>query len=108
MEVVGKYTWSSRPPDSYRASPRGNSTSSKCGDRRSNSAAGMAARRWFCVAEEAVDIPAPGELCAQQGTASQPAKPVNCLSGHWRKRRHALVRPALTIRLSRAEVAGLL
>ena len=41
----------------------------------------MAARRWFCVGEEAVDIPTPGELCAHQGTASQPAKPVNASQG---------------------------
>ncbi len=34
MEVTGKYTWLSVPPDSYSTPPRGIWTDSNCGSRR--------------------------------------------------------------------------
>src|ERR1700686_154104 len=49
MEVVGKYTWLSVPPDSYSTPPRGIWTDSSCGSQRSCTEGGSAANKWFSL-----------------------------------------------------------
>jgi hypothetical protein len=78
MEVVGKYTCLSVPPDSYRTDPKGISTDSRSGSQRAASAGGNAAIRrfWLAWANAPMEV---RTLVMRRPTFKTRQRPVNSL-----------------------------